>query len=125
MARHGDPQHGLPRRRPPLQPPGPDLAGPGTDDLLSAAGRGDLHALARFYDRTAPAVFGMMRGVLGESESAARATERIYLKLWRRAPEFDPTGGSAYALLLHTARRELPGRVRDLIGRRPPRHDER
>jgi len=80
------------------------------DALLIAAGRGDLDAFATFYDRTAPVVFGLLRGVLGQPARAARATQRVYLQLWRDAPVFDATGPSAYATLLRTARREIAGR---------------
>lgn len=88
------------------------------DALLVAAGHGDLPAFATFYDQTAAAVFGLLRGVLGESVGAERATERVYLQLWRTAPRFDPSRRSAYALLLSTARRELVARVRDAVAQK-------
>ncbi|MHA6622449.1 GAF domain-containing protein [Pseudonocardia sp. DLS-67] len=92
-----------------------------TDGLLLAAGRGDLRALAAFYDQTVPVVFGLLSGVLGEAAWAERATERVYLQLWRTAPQFDPTEGSAFSLLLRTARRELIGHVCELVIRSPSR----
>ena len=76
-----------------------------TDALLVAAGRGDLNAFAAFYDRTAQVVFGMLHGVLGHPARAERATEDVYLQLWRAAPEFDPVGCSAWAMLMVTTRR--------------------
>lgn len=94
-------------RRPRALPGGrqPDLAV--TDSLLSAAGRGDVAALAAFYDRTAPIVFGLIRGVLGDAVIAERATERVYLRMWRSAPVFDARARSAHAALLLAARREV------------------
>ncbi len=85
------------------------MRGDGTDDQLMAAGRGDMLAFADFYDRTAPAVHGLLRGVLGESDGAEQATHRVYLTLWHTAPQFDPAGTSAYSILMLAARRELIG----------------
>lgn len=90
-------------RQPFVDPPSEHL----TDGLLLAAGRGDLVAYADFYDKTASAVFRALRGMLGEPDRAERATERVYLRLWSTAPRFDPTGMSAWSLLMLIARREL------------------
>ncbi len=89
------------------------------DGLLSAAGHGDLKALAAFLDQTAPAVFGLLRGVLGEHAAAEEATERVYLHLWHVAPRFDPHRGCAWSLLLRTARRELIDHTCTLIAATP------
>ena len=78
-----------------------------TDALLVAAGRGDLNAFAVFYDRTVPVVFEMLRGALGHSARAARATEDVYAQVWRAAPAFDATGRSAWSTLMFEARRAL------------------
>lgn len=117
-----------PRRHPPLtgtEPedtapdnPAPDDSEPddsAVDALLCAAGQGDVRALGVFYDQTAPTVFGLLRGVLGDQAPALEATERVYLHLWRAAPRFDPHRGSARSLLLRTARRELIDRTCTLI----------
>lgn len=81
------------------------------DDLLVEAGRGDMGAYARFYDVTAPLVFGILRAALGESTEAERAAVRIYVELWRTAPRFGATSESAYSLLLVSTGRELTGRI--------------
>lgn len=104
------------RRRPLVNPAGTDLSCGPTDALLVAAGRGDLDAIATFYDRTAPVVFGMLRGVLSQPTQAERVTEGVYLHVWRTAPGFDPAGHSAWATLLCAARRALIGPVHDHIG---------
>lgn len=90
--------------------------GPDTDDLLVAAGHGDLSALAAFYDATAPVVFGLLHTVLGDRVRAERATERVYLHLWRTAAAFEPAEGSACSLLLRATHREMIGRVQHLLG---------
>lgn len=106
------------RRHPPLTGTGtgdPDPDDSAVDALLRAAGQGDVRALGAFYDQTAPTVFGLLRGVLGDEAPAQEATERVYLHLWRAAPRFDPHHGSARSLLLRTARRELIHRTCSLI----------
>lgn len=94
---------------PPPDPVGAALSSTDADALLVEAGRGDLHAFADLYDRSAPLVFGMLRGVLGHTGPAERATHDVYLQLWRAAPAFDPGARSAYATMLHIARRALTG----------------
>ena len=74
---HRDQQHAVVQRLSPLEPPGP-LDKAHADDLLSAAGHGDVSALGAFYDHTAPAVFGLLQCALGEPARAAQATERVY-----------------------------------------------
>lgn len=96
-----------------------------TDDLLLAAGSGDRGAFAAFYDNTASATFGFLRSMLGESAGAERAAERVYLKMWHAAPGFTPTGRSATSLLMFTARRELVGRLRDIVSQHPAPSSDR
>lgn len=85
------------------------------DALLCAAGQGDERALGALYDRTAPAIYGLLRGILKEQALAERATELIYRQMWRAAPRFDPDHGSARSLLLRAAHRELIHHIRGII----------
>lgn len=112
-------RHGHHRRRPTsvLPPEKGEPAADPLDGLLLAAGGGDLSAFAAFYDRTAPAVWGLLRGALDDSADAERAAQRVYAHLWRNAPSFDPFGVPAHSLLMSVARRELVGPIRDLVGR--------
>lgn len=95
--------------------PAPDSDDVVVDALLRAAGQGDSGAFGAFYDQTAPAVFGLLCGVLGEQMPAEQATERVYLRLWRSAPRFNPTNGSARCVLLRAACRELVCRPRVIV----------
>lgn len=96
-----------PDREPPPQPSREKLSGPDVDHLLVSAGHGDVGALSDFYDITAPAVFGLLRGVQFSPEMAEQATERIYLRIWRAAPQFAPDDDTAYSLLMRAARHEV------------------
>lgn len=109
MGRHREQDRPLPDRCPPLT-----LSVPGEvalDELLSAVAHGDLDALRALYDGTSPLVFGLLHDALSCATRAERATERIYLGLWRSAPRFDPDHTCALATLLTAVRREL---ARDL-----------
>ncbi|MGH3804021.1 MAG: sigma factor [Pseudonocardiaceae bacterium] len=97
----------------------PHAGGDSNDDLLLAAGRGDVGACADFYDRTASVVFGMLRGALGDSAVAEEATSRVYVRLWRTAPRFNPTTRSASSMLMRVTRRELVGRICDVLAPYP------
>lgn len=74
------------------------------DELLQAAGRGDFDAFASLYDRTAPAVFNHLHHVLGDATAAERATVRVYVRVWRTAPDFDPAVMSGASFLLRACR---------------------
>lgn len=95
------------------------LRSPVADGLLVAAGHRDVDALAAFYDRTAPAVFGFLQSLLGRGAHVEHVTEQVYLQLWRTAPRFDPATESASSRLLRAARRELAHRPGDIL--RSPR----
>jgi hypothetical protein len=86
-----------------------------TDALLAAAGRGDLDAFAAFYDRTAPAVFELMCRALRRSLQAERATQDVYLQLWRDAPAFGSTGRSAWSMVMSEVHRALAGATHELV----------
>ena len=81
--------------------------------MLLAPGAPDLHAIAAFYDLTAPVVFGMLHGASGRSAPAERATEDVYLQLWLDAPTFDATVRSAWATVMAEAHRVLARLVHD------------
>lgn len=84
------------------------------DVLLHAAGQGDERALGAFYDRTAPAVYGLLHGVVKEQAVTERITELVYLQMWRAAPHFDPNRRSARSLLMRAALRELIRHMHDI-----------
>ena len=77
--------------------------------LLQAAGGGDMGAFAAFYERTASMVFGLLHHALGESAAAERATVRVYVRVWRSAPAFDPAVMTGGAFLMQVMHREFGG----------------
>ncbi|WP_410574779.1 sigma-70 family RNA polymerase sigma factor [Amycolatopsis sp. cmx-4-61] len=80
--------------------------------LLQRAGQGDIAAFAGLYDRTAPAVYGLIHSVLPDAGQADDATLEVYLQTWRGASRFDPDRDDAYSLLMAIARRYVLDRIR-------------
>lgn len=103
--------------------PGCDERSP--DDLLLAAGLGDTGALAALFDVTSRAVYGLLHGAAPDADRAQEATRRVYLSLWRTAPQFDPRHETARARLLRETHREFAALVSGRAGPgRPERRDE-
>jgi len=61
--------------------------------LLTQVARGDRKAMAALYEATAPIVHGIVMAITRDPTAAAQLTESVYLRIWDRAPRFDPTGG--------------------------------
>ncbi|GLY42788.1 hypothetical protein Amsp01_088110 [Amycolatopsis sp. NBRC 101858] len=80
--------------------------------LLQRTGQGDTVAFAELYDRTAPAVYGLIRSVLPDVEEAEDVTFEVYVQAWRTASQYDPGRDDASCLLLATARRYVLDRIR-------------
>ena len=91
---------------------------PSADDLLVAAAGGDEAAFADLYDVLAPAVHGTARAVLRDPDHAAEVTQEVMLEVWRTAPRFDPSRGSARTFALTLAHRRAVDRVRSVQAQR-------
>lgn len=89
----------------------PDLAA-----LLEQVARGDRKAMAALYAATAPILHGIVAAITRDPTAAAQLAESAYLRIWDRAPRFDPAAGEARAWLAAIARgiavewrRRVPG----------------
>ena len=79
--------------------------------LLSQAGTGSTEAFATLYDLVAPLVHGLSIAALLDPATAERATEAVFLQLWRQAPRYRPDQHEpipwilalAYQVLAHTS----------------------
>ena len=80
--------------------------------LVQATGCGDGNAFATLYDRTASVMFGLIQHASGDSAAVERAMVRVYVRVWRTAPAFDPTVTSGGAFLMDALYREFDGRER-------------
>jgi len=94
-----------------------------TDDLLTRAARGDEAAFAEFYDAVVDRVFGLIRSVVRDPARSEEVTQEVMLELWRTAPRFTATRGSATTWALTIAHRRAVDRVRSEVASRA--RDER
>ena len=72
--------------------------------LLRAIADEDQQALARLYQRRGGLVFSFLMRMLGNQAEAQEVLQDTFIRLWRRAGEFDAARSSATAWLLMFAR---------------------
>lgn len=65
--------------------------------LLSASARGDRAAFARLYEATSAKLYGVSLRILRRTDLAEEAVQDAYVRIWRRAGDFDPSRASAIA----------------------------
>ena len=58
--------------------------------LLLKIAQGDRAALAEFYDRTGPLVFGLALGITGDRACAEEAVLDVYTIIWKEPAAYDP-----------------------------------
>jgi RNA polymerase sigma-70 factor (ECF subfamily) len=80
--------------------------------LLRAVARGDEAAFARLYDLVAGRVYGLARRVLRDPAQAEEVTQEVLVEVWRTAPRYDPSRGSATSWIFTIAHRRAVDRVR-------------
>lgn len=80
--------------------------------LIALTAQGDQTALATFYDRTSPQVFGFIYKILNNREAAEEVTLDVYTQVWRQAHTYDRTRGAPGAWLMMLARTRAIDRFR-------------
>jgi RNA polymerase sigma-70 factor, ECF subfamily len=80
--------------------------------LIARTAEGDQTALAVFYDRTSPQVFGLVLKILNNREAAEEVTLDVYTQVWRQAHTYDHTRGAPGAWLMMLARTRAIDRFR-------------
>lgn len=80
--------------------------------LIALTAQGDQTALATFYDRTSPQVFGLVLKILDNREAAEEVTLDVYTQVWRQAHTYDRTRGAPGAWLMTLARTRAIDRFR-------------
>jgi RNA polymerase sigma-70 factor (ECF subfamily) len=85
---------------------------PSLEELLAASARGDERAFARFYDLTAPRVYGMVLRVVRDPAQSAEVAQDVYLEVWRQSARFDAGRSAVLSWLLMIAHRRAVDRVR-------------
>ena len=72
--------------------------------LLAAIAGGDQAALTRFYDLTAPIMYGRLLRMLRRPEWAREALQDCYIRVWRRSVTYSPEKGDPIHWLTGVAR---------------------
>jgi RNA polymerase sigma-70 factor (ECF subfamily) len=81
-------------------------------DLLSQVAGGDMAAFETLYDAVVPRVAGLVQRVLRDPAQSDEVTQEVLVEVWRTAPRFDPSRGTAAAWILTIAHRRAVDRVR-------------
>ncbi|MBT2898478.1 MULTISPECIES: sigma-70 family RNA polymerase sigma factor [unclassified Streptomyces] len=87
--------------------PGPDL-----QELLVRVARGDQDAFAAVYDAVSGPVLGLVRSVLRDPAQSEEVAQEVLVEVWRTAPRFRASRGSAMNWVLTLAHHRAVDRVR-------------
>ncbi|WP_328722640.1 sigma-70 family RNA polymerase sigma factor [Streptomyces sp. NBC_00247] len=87
-------------------------AGPDLQDLLVQVARGDQDAFAQVHDAICGPVLGLVRTVLRDPAQSEEVTQEVLVEVWRTAPRFQPSRGSAMNWVLTLAHHRAVDRVR-------------
>lgn len=80
--------------------------------LVESIAAGDQRALHALYERTHRIVFTLITRITGNRETAEELTLDVFHDVWRRAPTYDPAGGSVVGWIMNQARSRAIDRVR-------------
>ena len=83
--------------------PGNAISETSDDQLLSQVGLGSSDALATLYRRIAPSVYRVAVRILKDEAEAEDLVHDVFLFLFDKASQFDPTKGSARSWIIHAA----------------------
>ena len=90
-------------------------------DALKLMGAGDRAVFRRVYAITSVKLFGIVIRILGQRDLAEDVLQEVYIRIWQRAGDFDPTIGSPITWMVTIARnRALDETRRAACARRLP-----
>ncbi|MGW2089491.1 sigma-70 family RNA polymerase sigma factor [Streptomyces sp. NPDC001880] len=91
---------------------GAPSARPDLQELLGMVARGDQDAFAEVYDVVSGPVLGLVRSVLRDPAQSEEVAQEVLVEVWRTAPRFRASRGSAMNWVLTLAHRRAVDRVR-------------
>ncbi len=80
--------------------------------LLDRIGAGDQAALKNLYAATSAKLFGVILRILVERGEAEDVLQEVYITVWRKAAEFDPSRASPITWMVTIARNRAIDRLR-------------
>ena len=80
--------------------------------LVQSIAGGDQHALSALYEQTHRLVFTLMVRITNDRATAEELTVDVFHDVWRRAPKYDPAGGSVIGWIMNQARSRAIDRLR-------------
>ncbi len=86
--------------------------GDDVSELLGRVARGDSAAFAGLYDALSGPVYGLARRVVRDPERAEDVAQEVFLEVWRKAPTYEPSKGTAKTWILTIAHRRAVDAVR-------------
>lgn len=87
--------------------PEPDL-----QELMVLVARGNQDAFARVYEAVSGPVLGLVRSVLRDPAQSEEVAQEVLVEVWRTAPRFQASRGSAMNWVLTLAHHRAVDRVR-------------
>ncbi len=87
-------------------------AGDDVSELLGRVSRGDSVAFSRLYDALNGSVYGLARRVVRDPERAEDVAQEVFLEVWRKAPTYEQSKGTAKTWVLTIAHRRAVDAVR-------------
>ena len=74
------------------------------DFLMGRVAAGDRDAFARLFDRSSPAVLGLLVRMLGRRSEAEEVLQEVFLQVWRQADRYEPGRSTPRGWILVLAR---------------------
>jgi RNA polymerase sigma-70 factor, ECF subfamily len=84
------------------------------NDLLGRVAGGDRRSFEEIYSLMAGRAYGIIVQVLRDHAQAEEVAQEVFIEVWRTAPRFDRTRGSARTWVLNMAHRRAIDRVRSV-----------
>ena len=80
--------------------------------LVESIAAGNQQALHALYEQTHRLVFTLIVRITNDRETAEELTVDVFHDVWRRAPVYDPAGGSVVGWIMNQARSRAIDRMR-------------
>jgi RNA polymerase sigma factor (sigma-70 family) len=74
------------------------------EELVAALKSNQKAAFEYLYENYSGALYGLIYKVLKDEDKAADVMQEVFLKIWKKIGDYDPTKGSLYTWMLNIAR---------------------